>query len=690
MRSRWAALTLVAVTTVLLMDCSSGAPITPTPVITSIFPDSIVAGSATFPVFISGQNFVSNPQSMVLWNGSPRTAVFNTTTGQLIVTILASDVTNSGMGAITVVNPPPGGASITAASFTIFPVVKGAPVITSLSPSSANPGTKGPFLLTINGTNFASGAFIEWNGAFRQPLASSATVLTTDLMSTDLATAGVGSVTVINPLPGGIIVSSISVDFTIGSSSAASPVFPQVVSVNATGGHANGRSAAPAISADGRFVAFYSEATNLVRGSSSGNIFLRDTCLGAANCTPHTSAVDLAADGSGPDRGAWENVAISADGRFVAFSSYAANLVPGLSDSPLPPGFPKFPSRLNVFVRDMCTGGNAPAGCMPRTEIITRDIDGERAFGGSPSLSADGRFVAFDSGAANLSSGAATHQTHLYVRDTCAGPTATVACQASTIPIPLDSAIIPENGLLVRPVISSSGRFVVYQVGTDAETKIAQGFGSDIFLRDMCLGADAPAECAPSTLRVSVAPDGSTLEGFNGQPSVSSDARFVVFESQSADSPADESRATLNVFLRDTCVGPTAPDGCIPSTKLIYSQAAADLGSADGLSAAISPSGRYISYVRSTPATALDAMGAGSLFIYDTCFGAPVRCAPSTLPISAPATGSAAQALTGDKFTAIPLSGDGHFAAFYSVSAADVTTPVSGQGDVFLTTTPFR
>jgi len=687
-RSRWAALMLVLGMTVALLDCSGSAPLIPTPSITSIFPDSIVAGSATFVLSITGENFISSPQTVVLWNGSPRSATFNAATGQLFVTILASDITNPGTGLVSVMNPPPGGTSLSATSFAILPLVKGAPTITSLNPSSANPGTKGPFLLTVNGTGFVTGAIIRWNGTFRQPdpNTASSTVLTTDLTTNDLVAAGIASVSVDNPLPSGLVASSISVDFTIGKGSAASP---QVISVNALGGPANGRSAAPAISADGRYVAFYSTAKNLVSGAASGNIFVRDTCLGAANCTPKTSAIDLAPDGSGPDRGAWEQVAISADGRFVDFSSYATNLVSDLSDSAFPPGFPNFASRLNVFVRDMCTGVNAPPGCTPHTEIITRDVNGQRAFGGLSSLSGDGRFVAFYSVAPNLVSGVGAHETYFFVRDTCAGPTATVACQAKTIPVSLDRTMDLGQGALIQPEISNSGRYLALQLWTSTEPMVAQEPTAQIFLRDMCLGADAPAACVPSTVRISVAPEGTPLKGFNGHPSLSSDARFVVFESQSADIQAGEPAATRSIFLRDTCLGPTVPDGCIPSTKLIYSQSAPSKES-EAASPAISASGRFISFVSGAPVTALDASGAGSLFIYDTCFGAPVGCSPSTNPVSAPGVAAKGQGLIVDKLTPVPLSADGRFAAFYSLFAADPSIPVSGQGDVFLTVTPFK
>src|SRR4029077_19519831 len=306
-RLRWGLLILLTAIATSLANCSSSnknAP-NPSPIITSIFPDHITAGSAMFVVDLGGQGFINKPESLALWNGSPRTTTVNVSTAHLTITVLAADVTNPSVALISVINPAPGGGTSSGATFTINPLQNGAPTNISLNPSSANAGTKGPFKLTVNGMNFVAGSIIRWNGTFRQSTSVSSTALTTDLTTTDLALAGFASVSVDNPLPGGIIASSVSVDFVINSAKGASTSSPQVISVNAAGGPADGASAAPAMSGDGRFVAFYSVAKNLVREGASGNIFVRDTCLGLTNCTPHTVAVDLAPDGSAPNARAY-------------------------------------------------------------------------------------------------------------------------------------------------------------------------------------------------------------------------------------------------------------------------------------------------------------------------------------------------------------------------------------------------
>ena len=101
------------------------------------------------------------------------------------------------------------------------------------------------------------------------------------------------------------------------------------VSVASDGTEGNGGSGSPSVSADGRFVAFVSGATNLVTGDTNNlsHIFVRDTCHGVATgCTPSTTRVSVASDGTEAD-GASSEPSISANGRFVAFIS-SANLVP--------------------------------------------------------------------------------------------------------------------------------------------------------------------------------------------------------------------------------------------------------------------------------------------------------------------------------------------------------------------------
>jgi hypothetical protein len=687
-RLRWGSFIFVMTTAILQINCGSSAQPNPTPVITSIFPDSITAGSAMFNIDITGLGFLQTPTSVALWNGSPRTTTFNVSTGHLTLTVLAADVTNASIALISVTNPGPGGGTSTGTSFTINPLQNGAPTNISLDPSSANAGTLGPFLLTVNGTNFVTGSIIRWNGTFRQPISVTPTSLTTNLATSDLASAGFAFVSVDNPLPGGIVASSISVDFLINSGN--SNASPRVISVNAAGGRADGASASPAISGDGRFVAFYSVAKNLVPRGASGNIFVRDTCLGAVNCAPHTIAVDIAPDNSAPNARADSEIAISGDGRFVTFASYATNLAAGSTQRISPGGTVSDGNwNLSLFIRDMCVGANVPAGCTPHTELIASDVIGQRFHGFSPSLSADGRYAAFVYEAPNGAPASSSNKSQVYARDTCAGPTATVACVPKTIPVVSTGSSPGDDDPVSVPRISGNGRYVVFQNLIPDGPKVGGKPSSQILLRDTCLGAAAPAVCNPSTLKISMAPDGTPLQGMNSAASVSADARFVAFGWQESAKGEGES-AAQNIFLRDTCLGPTASDSCVPSTRLIYSQNSVVVGALDSLRPSISASGRYISLVAAGAGMAPNSAGSGTLSVYDTCFGASTTCTPGVSLAAVPGAAQQPVPLSLDRISPVPLTADGRYAAFYSVASADPAAPVSGRGDVFLTSTPVQ
>jgi hypothetical protein len=654
-RLRWAALVSVAVMLVLLVGCGSdNQPYNDTPSIISLFPSSATAGGPGFTLNISGNGFIST--SVVYWNNAAQTTSFNTTSTLLSISVTAQQIATAGTAQVVVVSPLPGGGASTAVNFQITAPQNPLPTISSLSPASTSVGVLPPAnLLTVNGTNFISTSAVSFNGIQRTTNLVSATQLTVPMTASDVASNATINVTVSNPAPGGGV--SGSALFQVGTGgalhrkagAAAGTPFPRVISVSAAGGPANGGSSAPAVSSDGRFVAFYSTATNLLPQGISGNIFVRDTCLGASDCSPETFAVDLAPEGSAPNAPAESQVAISADGRFVAFASSATNLLAGITQSN--PSQP--PAQSNVYLRDLCLGADAPASCVPHTDLVSVAVTGDPAAGAStsPSLSADGRFVGFLSAASNLVAGAVSANA-VYVRDTCAGATSAPACVPHTYAASASLESQPLAQKLADPVISAGGRYVTFDA---AVSSAGEPPASQVFLADTCLGLEAPIPCVASTQSVSVSADGSPLAGLNSAPSVSADGRFVAFESAaSSDAP--------NVFLRDTCSGVTGST-CVPSTVLLIQDATASYVSANG---------RYIS------AIVAPSSGSGSLLVYDTCFAAASPCSPQPYPVAASALASAPS----------PLTADGSFLVFVT-SASTSGVPVSNSGDVLLTVTPF-
>lgn len=280
------------------------------------------------------------------------------------------------------------------------------------------------------------------------------------------------------------------------------------VSVATGGAQAVGYSATPAISADGRFVAFGSDASNLVVGDTNGDadVFVHDRATGA------TGRVSVASDGAQGDNGSY-NPTISADGRHVAFGSHATNLVPTDTNG-----------AGDVFVHDRSSGA---------TSRVSVASDGEESSGShfwEPAISGDGWFVTFVSDAADLVPGDTNRQRDAFVHDRSTGATTRVSVASDGTQADLFSFV---------SVISADGRFVAF--GSDATTLVPDDSNgtSDVFLHDRSTGV---------TTRVSVASDGTQGdEDVGWDIDLSGDARQVVFATFSPLVP-DDTNLAMDVF----------------------------------------------------------------------------------------------------------------------------------------------
>lgn len=183
----------------------------PAPILSSLGPSSVTAGSAGFTLTLSGAGFT--PGSVVQFNGAARPTTFVSST-QLTINVAAADVANIGSAQLVVVNPAPGGGTSNALTLSINQQPNPAPTVSGLTPNTAAAGS-GAFTLTVTGTNFVPSAVVQWQGSARPTTFVNSTQLTAQISGGDLANPGSALVTVVNPAPGGG--QSNSVTFTITS-----------------------------------------------------------------------------------------------------------------------------------------------------------------------------------------------------------------------------------------------------------------------------------------------------------------------------------------------------------------------------------------------------------------------------------------------------------------------------------------
>ncbi|HEX4546245.1 MAG TPA: hypothetical protein VH110_07765 [Candidatus Acidoferrum sp.] len=484
MKWSWTALAIASVAILAMAGCNdygntfqnnTGA------FVSFLSPAQIAAGNPDFTLTLTGAGFVA--KTKVQWNGKPLvTTVPTDSTGAVVgnsitAAVPAAMVANPGVVTVITVNPASGAGNnglSNPVAFVINPAPNPLPALTSIAPGGLVNGSP-QSTLTLTGTNFlpptdpSGGSQVNWsaNGTLTKlAMASSSTSgqITATIPQALLATAGQASVTVFNPPsppPAGCTTSCNG-----GGGGGSSP--PQTFTICATGqtpcppaasavrGAANAGALVaeetPAVSMDGRFVA-YAAAQN-----DHGQVFLRDTCEGAASgCQSHAILVSVAPDGSAANDES-HSPSMSSDGRYVAFSSAATNLVDNA------------PRGRQIYLRDTCFG--AGESCKPATHLISLDPNGALVGTESilPSVSSSGRFVAF---------------------------------------------------LAITPGHSSN-----QNSDPDKASSTATNSGyRQVFIRDTCLGA---SNCTPKTTRISLQPgDGAGTGAKSAGPALGGNAKHV-------------------------------------------------------------------------------------------------------------------------------------------------------------------
>jgi Tol biopolymer transport system component len=418
------------------------------------------------------------------------------------------------------------------------------------------------------------------------------------------------------------------------------------VSLSSTGAQADGRSEErPSLSADGRFVAFSSVATNLVPGDTNGfqDIFLHDRLTGT---TVRVSVEDPVANPDGIGDGTNANEAsytpvISADGRYVAFASDASDLVAGDGNG-----------LRDVFVWDRTTGtvsriSEPPGG---------GDSDGlsER-----PAISADGQFVAFQSYATNLDALEPSTNISLDIFRWQRAPPAIAR-------VTVDSGGGVADGDSRNPSVSGAGRFVAFE--SDATDLLAASDTNgltDIFLWDSTPAGGGP----PATALVSVALGGGfAVTGPSDLPSISTDGRYIAFSSGASDLVAVDGNGTTDVFVRDTSGA--------GSTRLASTNSRGLQAIGISTNPALSGDGRFLSFQSyASNLVEGDTNGAPDVFLKDLTQGTTTRVSVRTYGVQTPST------QVSDRPA---VSAAGRYVAFVSDAGNLVENDTNGVYDVFV------
>lgn len=407
----------------------------------------------------------------------------------------------------------------------------------------------------------------------------------------------------------------------VTSPASAQPTTARV-SVSSGGAEGNGYSFAGVVSADGRWVAFVSQATNLVAGDTNRwqDVFVHDRHTGT------TTRVSLGPGGieaNGPSG----SQSISADGRMVAFTSRASNLVSGDTNG-----------ASDVFVHDRHTGMTS------RVSVFGGVSQGSRA-SGNAAISADGRFVAFDSFTSDFDD---TNQaSDVFVHD---------RVLATTTRVSVGPLGVEANAGSDAAAISADGRWVAF---TSSASNLIVGDTNDapdVFVHD---------RRTATTSRVSVGPGGTEGNRASGSAAISADGRYVAFDSLADNLIDRDSNQRMDVFVHNVQTG---------TTTRVSEGSGGVQGNHLSVDPALSADGRWVAFTSSASNLVVDDTNAHEdVFAHDRHTGTTTR-------VSVGPGGLQANSVS----VAPSVSTDGRWIAFSSVADNLVTADTNAGSDVFV------
>jgi hypothetical protein len=433
--------------------------------LTNVSPSGLPAGSGSFLLTVNGSQANGfNNTTVIQWNGQKLSTSTFVDTVTMTATVPASLLAKPGTALVNTLTAQSGtgqnGLSNTLA-FNIYGAPNPVPTLTSVTPGTApacgTSCTNASVAITVVGTNFLpssnNGGSVVTLADKLTPMQQGAALTITSFSDTQiqavipgtfLANPDTATIVVTNP-GNGLCTQPSCLPLVGGGPSNALPFL--------IGGGAPAAAIAqetPAISQDGRYVVYGAQQNQV------NQVLLKDTCVGVSSgCSVNTRVVSVAADGTAGNADS-HNAVVTPDGRYIAFSSAATNLVEGA------------PAGRQVYVHDTCIG--ADNTCKAATTLISTDSQG--ALNGTesilPSISSTGRYVAFvaitptnapkiaGGAAANVQAAPNSGLRQVFMRDTCLG---TANCTPKTTRISMMPGDAPENGAKpAGPAISGAAK----------------------------------------------------------------------------------------------------------------------------------------------------------------------------------------------------------------------------------------
>ena len=389
------------------------------------------------------------------------------------------------------------------------------------------------------------------------------------------------------------------------------------------------------VSDNGRYVAFLSDATNLVTGDTNGqaDIFVRDRTTG--------QTIRASVNSSNVEANSYSYYApsISSTGQYVAFGSDASNLVANDTNW-----------QFDIFVRDIVNNATT------RVNVATGGLQANGS-SGRVSISADGRYVVFESAATNLVVNDTNAQTDIFVYDRN-------TAQTRLVSVGLSGSPANDSSRISNSAISDDGRYIAFASGASNLVSGDTNY-QDIFVFDQTTGLVS---------RVSVGPSGVQSNRTGGMTSsISGDGRYVAFQSSSNNLVLNDTNNAEDIFVHDRTTGLTSRVSVTSSGAQVSNFGSTSVGPK------LSNDGRYVAF--SSYASGLvagDTNNSFDIFVYDRTTGSIVRANTSLSGIEA----------NGDS-SELAITGDGAYVVFASGATNLVSGDTNAAKDIFFANVSF-